>query len=184
MVAGLFPQSPGPGLCPCVWQWLFSLGGISPQVNCVAQLSNCLGWCPPSDNFPVVNDTDATTLTSCFPSSLPLTMTPETINCSCSARAKMSLCLSHGELLGDPRSSQQCPFPMQVVLSLFTQRDVPWGHGDSPVSQALPPWPSGTLVTWTVYKGKGPGPPSGLSPPGRAPCPVGPCGEGGRIFCS
>lgn len=42
-VAGLFPRFPGPGLCPSMWQWLSALRGISPAVNRVAQLSDCLG---------------------------------------------------------------------------------------------------------------------------------------------
>lgn len=64
MVSALFLQSPRPGLCPGVWQWLLALGGISPQVNHV-ELSDCLRTCPPSDNFPVASDTNATGCSLC-----------------------------------------------------------------------------------------------------------------------
>lgn len=63
------------------------------------------------------------------------------------------------------------PLPMQVVSSLQTQRDITWAHDHSPASRVLPAQPFGTFVTWTVHKEKGPGPLSGLEPPGRAPLP-------------
>lgn len=88
MVAGLFPRCRRPCLRVAA---AVSAGWDFPQVNCVAQLSDGLGSCPPSDNFPGVNDTDATTLTTWFPSSLRVTRTPETMHCSCSAHAEMSL---------------------------------------------------------------------------------------------
>lgn len=75
--------------------------GFPPGELCCT-LSDWLGSCPSSDNVPGVDDTNATTLTTWFPSSLDVMMTPETMHCSCSAHAKMSL-----SSLEEPRGSQQ-----------------------------------------------------------------------------
>lgn len=51
--------------------------GFPPGELCCT-LSDWLGSCPSSDNVPGVDDTNATTLTTWFPSSLDVMMTPET----------------------------------------------------------------------------------------------------------
>ena len=183
MVAGLFPRSPEPELCPCVWQWLSALGGISPQVNHVARPSDCLGSYSPSDNFPVVNDTDATTLTSCFPSSLHVTMTLDKnelfLQCLCQ---DIPVPQPQGAS-GGPQEQPAVPLPHVGVIP-------PNREGHSLGTWSLPSQP-GTACTalWHTCdldssQRKGTKATLRSSANSRAPCPIGPPGEGGRIFCS